>query len=475
MLNIHSIKLGPSNNSSSSHSIAFGVTGIADQDVPDGAYGWEEFVLASHGAKLGYIAQQFRRAMLKAGFDTEMSRIVINELLSTHYTEEWLDDGYVDHESDLGIPLGQQGRGFNTALLKAIRDLLLRPDAVIYGGNNNDFDDSDPSFAPDDATLMSNLLSEHSISRGYTEDPVIVREDGDQFVLFNRMSGGKMIFSVDYPSPPTLKKATFPHLVDISITDYCGYGCEFCYRGSTQAGQHADFRTLKNIVGALASMGTLEIAFGGGEPTAHPQFAELLRLTRQWDIIPNFTSFNIGGWPLDVFSAIKDAHANFAISVDGVEKMVAQQNKVEALRCNGQLAPYAKVSYQYVMGIHRDFSVLRGLLKVLHHDDRLTLLGYKSTERGKSFQQAHYGPEWIEIVKESGGVVAIDTVLASQFEAELLRAGVLSQLFHTKDGVNSMFIDAVKLKVGPSSYQLDDLVPLPDQLWSGLRKMWESL
>ena len=103
------------------------------------------------------------------------------------------------------------------------------------------------------------------------------------------------------------------------------------------------------------------------------------------------------------------------------------------------------------------------LQKAYEHHFRVTLLGFKGTGRAKDIIPNKI--DWIKsiqtLIKERDcPVIAIDTVLAKEYEKELKKIKIPSHLYETKDGTFSMYIDAVEKKCGPSSYEPDKLVDL---------------
>jgi MoaA/NifB/PqqE/SkfB family radical SAM enzyme len=66
-----------------------------------------------------------------------------------------------------------------------------------------------------------------------------------------------------------------PELVSIALTDMCDLACDFCYAPKTNHRLPADF--VVDCCKQFASIGTLEVAFGGGEPTLYPGLGELCR------------------------------------------------------------------------------------------------------------------------------------------------------------------------------------------------------
>ena len=106
-----------------------------------------------------------------------------------------------------------------------------------------------------------------------------------------------------------------PELIDLSITNYCERGCAFCYREASKAG--AVFITVndvENVASQAAACGTYQIALGGGNPNQHPQFVEILRLIREKDIVPSYTT-NGDGLTDDVLLATADYCGAMAVSV----------------------------------------------------------------------------------------------------------------------------------------------------------------
>lgn len=80
-----------------------------------------------------------------------------------------------------------------------------------------------------------------------------------------------------------------PETIDVKITDWCNFGCSYCYMDSTTKGNHAPKDLLIQIFKGLRET-PYQIAFGGGEPTAHPDFPWFLEYTRSKGTVPNYTT-----------------------------------------------------------------------------------------------------------------------------------------------------------------------------------------
>ena len=82
-----------------------------------------------------------------------------------------------------------------------------------------------------------------------------------------------------------------PELLDIAITNWCDRGCAFCYRMSDESGWHMSLENYEEIIRQAHALHVFQVALGGGNPNQHPQFAEILRLTREkYGIVPNYTT-----------------------------------------------------------------------------------------------------------------------------------------------------------------------------------------
>ncbi len=99
----------------------------------------------------------------------------------------------------------------------------------------------------------------------------------------------------DYNHPEPSWAADGPELLDISITNYCTQGCSFCYRNSNPDGGNMPLHDMEFILEqCMGDSKVYQIALGGGNPNQHPEFIKILKLIREADIIPTFTSNGFG-------------------------------------------------------------------------------------------------------------------------------------------------------------------------------------
>lgn len=97
--------------------------------------------------------------------------------------------------------------------------------------------------------------------------------------------------------------ASFPHLIDIGIMGHCTHGmsglCERtgvqCYQsGAKIAEPNMSVSEFESIMQQCTGK-TQQVALGGrGDPNQHEEFEQILKLCKQYDIVPNYTTSGLG-------------------------------------------------------------------------------------------------------------------------------------------------------------------------------------
>ncbi len=465
---ITNVRLGHATNSSSSHSLVV-MSRPVGSSYPAGSweFGWEDFTLTDADSKMRYLALQLQHN-LGAGDGVrriigELVGIPAEEIPGTDYHNDFYV--YIDHQSIWSLPgyhKGNGGTGVNLNFAAFLGERMKDDDIVVLGGNDNS--DGHP------------LLSE--ADKNITPDwgGMIAREQTNFWTLYTPRTGAKVRISKTQEAPA---RADAPELVDIKITDYCPFGCTFCYQGSTLKGEHAQLRDVQSIAYALSTAEVFEVAIGGGEPTLHPDFPAILKTFHQQGITPNFTTRN-KGWMKEgneLAELVKEIGCAFAFSAENPEDVAEVKELAKA-------AGLMNFNFHYIMGI-RPLEEMGAFLKAVADvwiGDRVTLLGYKTTERGAEYiphkydgwfqyieglvekEKAHnaeerrkfdaaggwrggYKMEHIRLVPD----ISIDTTLAKQSSVEL--ADVNPRMYHTEEGAFSAYIDAVSMTLAPSSYE----------------------
>ena len=124
-----------------------------------------------------------------------------------------------------------------------------------------------------------------------------------------------------------------PELLDIAITNWCDRGCSFCYRKSDAFGSQLSVEDYEEIIRQAQALHVFQVALGGGNPNQHPEFVEILRLTRQgYGIVPNYTTNGRG-----LTGPVVEASAKHcgAVAVSAYPPYRETREAVELLRSKG--------------------------------------------------------------------------------------------------------------------------------------------
>ncbi|MDR3595245.1 radical SAM protein [Clostridium sp.] len=124
--------------------------------------------------------------------------------------------------------------------------------------------------------------------------------------------------------------APWPELADISISNHCTKGCEFCYKGSTNNNSFMTIEQYEHVLSSLQSEkwgNVFQVALGGGEPLEHPNFIDIINITNEKGIVANFTTNGIH-LNEDIVNNIKNKIGAVAISVNKIEELNTDKMKL---------------------------------------------------------------------------------------------------------------------------------------------------
>jgi len=508
---------GFATNSSSTHSIILLKQGVKLQDTNDalaGQFGWDHFTAASKEAKALYFAclvrSAARRVIRTPYLDNryssaqevleqagqELARVMITEVLGYVPAGALSEDTHVDHQSVFVLPTVHDGRGMSVEFAKDLWAFFSRDDVAILGGNDNG-DGAHPDRYQGEESRIG-------LPKDVSWD-VRVRREPWGWSMFNRDTGTRLHLGPATAGAPDADlgvgdshryraydglegtrdaqgamrvtgglaldgypdKSATPELVDVKITDYCPFGCSYCYQGSTPAGKHAGDFALREIARELRKRQVWEVALGGGEPTMHPAFLDILQMFVDEHVIPNFTTRSTK-WMENPIRArrIMSLVGGVAFSVDTAKDV---ERYAAAIADAGLSRDYNRhpFSFQYVVGTGDEHALVDVARAVKNTDHRLTLLGYKTTGRGNSLTP--YEVNWAAVLKDLGMYqVSIDTALAQRSQRML--QGVDPRSYFTQEGKHSCYIDAVAGTVGPSSYAPELMQALAWSEWDAKDK-----
>lgn len=148
------------------------------------------------------------------------------------------------------------------------------------------------------------------------ENNIIIKNHKDEhyYSLFNKETGLFIRCEHKGYSEPFWSKSG-PELIDISITNWCDKNCSFCYRESNINGKIMEVKEFEEILRQAREIGVFQIALGGGNPNQHPEFTEILRLSREkYGIVPSYTT-NGRGLTKEIIDATKKYCGAVAISM----------------------------------------------------------------------------------------------------------------------------------------------------------------
>lgn len=296
----------------------------------------------------------------------------------------------------------------------------------------------------------------------------IVKHDKekDAIVYFDQSRGTKVRMAKD----GVYTKSTTPELVDLKITNYCAFGCKHCYMGSTTEGQHASYSKIVSYLKVLGDMSVFEVAIGGGEPTTHPRFCNILNYARYAaNIVPNFTTFT-DDWLTNghIVEAVNEKVGGIGVSVYSKQSLNKFHNIRKTLDMNVQVTP------QHVVG-QVPFKTTNELVKSVN---KILLLGYKNVGFGVNKKERLYTDDQIKELFSHGNIISVDTAFLENYEHVLDEIGIPLELRSSPEGKFSCYIDAVEYKMGPSSYvdenKLDDLTFFNFDVYSRVKILKES-
>jgi len=261
-----------------------------------------------------------------------------------------------------------------------------------------------------------------------------------------------------------------PELIDLKVTDYCEYGCEYCYQSSNQEGKHADIQDILNMAYQMKDAQVLEVAIGGGDPVKHPQFARILEIFRDEGIVPSFSTRDVE-WVKDrniAKSVIENAGA-IGFSVDNTWELRRVYNAYNYLEIeySGKIErkfdrthTFPRLVIHYIPEAHDVRNIRKMAECMAEHgnswEDTLLLLGWKSVGRAEGRKPPHTCKSWLNALgkKCASPRISVDTCFAERYKDDM--KSISEVLYETEEGRHSMYIDLVDKKFATSSYTKEE-------------------
>ncbi len=244
-------------------------------------------------------------------------------------------------------------------------------------------------------------------------------------------------------------------LIDIQTTTRTFYAAGMashnCYQGSTKQGKHADLKEIQSFARYIGRMGTFEVAIGGGDPTTHPDFIEILKAFYDNGVIPNFST-QMWDWLKkdDIVEAVAKYCGAVALSTQSPKQA---EKFIEICEEKG-----IKPHIHYVLGLS-PLSNLADMLAVrASYRQHLVILAYKEMGRAQGTPPIDY-TGWQNVVRDadtSRWNIAVDSFLVSDVDAGFTRDEVPSHLYESADGKFSLYWDAVVGAYAAHSFKPQD-------------------
>lgn len=257
---------------------------------------------------------------------------------------------------------------------------------------------------------------------------------------------GKTIrLAIDPKKPITELK--YPEFYDVKITGHCKGACQWCYMDSKESDCHYD-NIIEKVINCFGPMSKNErpfqCAIGGGEPTSHPEFINILKTFKSLGIEPNYTTN--GMWidelnRKEILEATKEYCGGVAVSchphLNAYWQCAASYYNEAGIKLNFHLIISDKESIDKFSKIYN-----------IWHDyvDYFVLLPY--TAQGRAAQKEIDWEYLVTKIPENHSQIAF----GAGFYSYLLRRDHEIRVSLYEPEIMSKFLDLKDMKLYPSSF-----------------------
>lgn len=258
-----------------------------------------------------------------------------------------------------------------------------------------------------------------------------------------------------------------------------------CYQGSTKDAPHGDFGYIKQVIDSAQDAEVFELALGGGEPSEHPNFTEILEYANDAGVTANFTAYGLG-WVDKIPNGFRNAVGMSVHKPSDLKKIKTARQKIDERNKSVDdwyQRVHPTIVAQTVVGAVPKGVIFDTVKEAADSRIPILLLGFKTTGRAAGMKpdvheeelrkalafaketvqakddEEQYGDVW-------GFYLGVDTAFLDSYSHLLDELEIPYILRTSPEGKFSMYVDAVKQEVGPSSYSPDNMVPATDDMFT---------
>ncbi len=241
----------------------------------------------------------------------------------------------------------------------------------------------------------------------------------------------------------------FPEFYDVKITNNCLGNCSYCYQDSLCENHYDDIvdNFYEYFNKFTANEKPFQIAFGGGEPTTHPDFCKLIKTCYDLDICPNYTTngmFIENDNLNDILEYTQNYCGGVAISCHPhLEKYwkpaIKLLRELDNIKLNLHIIISDKKSIDYFNSIYNEYKDVV---------DYFVLLPY--TKKGRAVESEINWQYLIDNIDVNSNKFAF----GANFYPYLLRKDLKMEISLYEPEIMSKFLDLKDMKLYKSSFDL---------------------
>jgi len=273
-------------------------------------------------------------------------------------------------------------------------------------------------------------------------------------------NGKTLRFAIDSSKP--ILELKYPEFYDLKVTGNCEGNCPYCYMNSSKEEHYKNIISkVRNFFGPMSSNERpFQVALGGGEPTSHPDFIELLRvLKEELDICPNYTTNGMWSGAINTRQFVELTKEQ----KDLINATINYCGGV-AVSCHPHLQPFWQSAAQFysTYNVRLNFHIIISDYDSINDFRRI----YDSWEsKVDYFVLLPYGVQGRAIKKEIDWKYLITQLPENQskiafganFYPYLLKDGHNIKVNLYEPEIMSKFLDLKDMKIYPSSFNLTEI------------------